>query len=428
MKARQLLVLMNGRRCGEVEQSDNRLTFTYNAAWQSDPLAVPLSLSMPLERRTHEHEVISAYMWGLLPDNEITLSTWGKSHHVSANNCFALLGAVGEDCPGAVQFMAPDRIDEMRLVGDIDWLDDRAFEELIKTVASGSGRARPSSTSGQFSLAGAQAKTALFREGLRWGIPRGRRPTTHILKPLADQRDGMPENEHFCLMLASRLGFSVVETEVLRISGMPVICSRRYDRVLNGDGRIVRLHQEDTCQALAVHPRAKYENEGGPGAVKIMELLERVSSKPGDDRDRFMRSLALNYVIAGTDAHAKNYSLLLVPGGQVRLAPLYDVASFLPYLSKEKGVKLAMKIDDRYDMDRILPRHWENLAAACGFDGDRVIGYVRDILARAPGLALGVLKDCRDAGLDSPVLDTLIDVLWTRVRALAKTYGASAMT
>lgn len=426
MTAKQLLVLMNGRRCGVVEQANNRLTFTYDPAWPSDPLAVPLSLSMPLTQERHEHDVISAFMWGLLPDNEITLYAWGKMHHVSARNCFALLGAVGIECPGAVQFVPPDRIDELSGGGEIEWLSAADFEKLIVELAANPGRGRREGTGGQFSLAGAQNKTALCRDKDRWGIPKGRQPTTHILKPLAGQHEGMVENEHFCLRLAQRLGFTVAESEVLDVGDMPVICSTRYDRQPNRAGQIVRLHQEDMCQALAVDPRRKYENEGGPTAVRIAQLLREKSSDAATDIDRFIRALAYNFVIGGTDAHAKNYALLLLRG-QVRLAPLYDIASYLPYSGKERGVKLAMKIGGKYELDGIHPVHWQQLAREAKLDAARALGHVRDIVFRLPGEALALLHACRKEGLMSPFLDILVDALWQRARMLATIYGAEPM-
>lgn len=425
MTPKELLVLMHGRPCGVVTQANNRLSFAYDRTWLGNPSAFPISMSMPLGETEHGHDAISAYMWGLLPDNELTLDTWAKQHHVSANNCFSLLGAVGLDSPGAIQFVTPEHLAKSRS-SEIDWLDQGRLETLIEQLTKNPGRSRFAADNGQFSLAGAQAKTALYREGDRWGIPSGRQPTTHILKPLADQHEGMPENEHFCLKLAERLGLQVAHSEVLTIAGTQVLCSTRYDRQLNAAGQHVRLHQEDTCQALGVHPRTKYENEGGPNAVQIMKLLAEVSTSAEADRDRLVRALAFNFVIGGTDAHAKNYSVLIHPKKR-RLAPLYDLGSYLPYLNKQKGVKLAMKIGGHYEMDRILPRHWEQFASDANFSGDRAIAHVRDLLARVPGEALGELHAFQAIGLTAPVLPNLVDALWHRARQLAAHFGAEMM-
>jgi serine/threonine-protein kinase HipA len=285
------------------------------------------------------------------------------------------------------------------------------------------GRSRLTATGGQFSLAGAQAKTALYRDDGRWGVPGGRLPTTHILKPLAGQRDGMPENEHFCLRLAERCGLAVAKTEVLSIAGKPVLCATRYDRQVNAKGQIVRLHQEDICQALSVHPRKKYENEGGPTALRILDLIASVSTSSAEDRDRFVRALAFNFIVAGTDAHAKNYSIMLYPN-KARLAPFYDIGSYLPYIGKEKGVKLAMKIGGHYKLDGILPRHWQSFARDARFDKERIIAHVRDLLARIPGEGLSQLHESASDGRTTAILDQLTDALWHRARFLARSYGA----
>lgn len=426
MTTRQLLVLMNGRQCGVVEQTNNKLAFIYDRAWPQDATAVPISLSMPLDRARHEHDVIDAFMWGLLPDNEITLDTWGKLHHVSPRNCFALLGAVGEDCPGAIQFIPPERVAVAKRESSIEWLDEARFAKLIRGLVANPGRGRAEANGGQFSLAGAQTKTALYRDAGRWGIPKGRMPTTHILKPLANQRDGQIENEHFCLRLASNLGFSVADSEVIHVDGIPVICSTRFDRPKNATGQIVRLHQEDMCQTLGIHPRHKYENESGPTAVRIMQVLAERSTDQAVDRDRFVRALAYNFVVAGTDAHAKNYALLLT-SRQIRLAPLYDVASYLPWVGKEKGIKLAMKIGGKYEFDAIRPPHWQEFAEQAGYDPERALGHVRDLVFRIPGEALALLYQMRQQGLPSPHLDLLVDAMWARCKTLALIYGAEAI-
>jgi serine/threonine-protein kinase HipA len=428
MTGRTLVVLLNGRLVGEVKQRDNKLCFRYDEQWRQSSKAIPLSLSMPLSRLEHSHDVISAYMWGLLPDNKLTLSEIGKEFHVSANNCFALLSAIGEDCPGAVQFIPPERLNEFNKKRGVEWLKDSELEELIIGLKKNPAAVRRVKDTGRFSLPGVQAKTALYRENDRWGVPQGRTPTTHILKPTIEGFDGQAENEFFCLQLAGRVGLPRAETEILMIADTAVVCSKRYDRQPNREGAIVRLHQEDLCQALAIPPDKKYQNEGGPGISQIIGAIDRFSSKSSEDRVRFIQAIALNFIIFGTDAHAKNYSLLIAPVNQVRLAPLYDMASYIPYLNgNAMKLKMPMKIGGEYRFESVGPSDWEETAKETDFEPEKVIAYLRDLIARVPGQALSVLHDCRASGLRTPALDRLVDGLWGRLRSLAQRYGAEEL-
>jgi len=189
---------------------------------------------------------------------------------------------------------------------------------------------------------------------------------------------------------------------------------------------VVRRHQEDMCQALNVNPRHKYQSEGGPGPIEIMDLLQN-SANPIVDRDRFMRAMALNYVIVGTDAHARNYSITYAAGGAFRLAPLYDIISFLPYAKNVQSCELAMTIGGEKTAGNILPRHWNTLAANCRFSKERALAHVSDCIARLPDAAISVRAQCHAAGLQHTILDRLVTEIETRCSKLSETYGAERM-
>jgi serine/threonine protein kinase HipA of HipAB toxin-antitoxin module len=118
------------------------------------------------------------------------------------------------------------------------------------------------SFTGQFSLAGAQAKTALLCQDGRWGVTSGSTPATHILKPAVAGYDDHDLNEHLCLDAARRAKLVAVRTKVTRFGDESAVVVDRYDRQIKGS-EIVRVHQEDLCQALGVLPSGKYQNEGG---------------------------------------------------------------------------------------------------------------------------------------------------------------------
>jgi serine/threonine-protein kinase HipA len=419
-----LLAQLDGRTVGRVQRLRTgglRFSFTYDDAWRNDADAYPLSLSMPLSASEHRHPIIEAFLWGLLPDNEIILDRWAKRFHVSPRNAFALIAEVGEDCAGAVQFIRPERLaDGASPDPEPEWLDEKAIGDRLRALRADISATRLPRDTGQFSLPGAQAKTALLLDGGRWGVPSGRTPTTHILKPPMGDLDGHAENEHFCLALARRLGLASASSEICRFDGEVAIVVERFDRERTAQG-LQRIHQEDMCQALALPPTGKYENEGGPGAMKIIELLRTHSSASDEDIPTFIEALIFNWLIGGSDAHAKNYSLLLGRRGTVRLAPLYDLASALPYDQiDEHKLKLAMKIGGEYLLHDIGPRQWRKFAPAAGLDGDALIGQVDRMIERLPTEARAVRSEATAHGLNHPILDRLVERLSRRSEACRK--------
>jgi serine/threonine-protein kinase HipA len=226
----ELIALLNGREVGRVRrQKGGRLSFTYEDSWRNARGAYPLSMSMPMAATEHGHAVIEAYLWGLLPDNEVILDRWAHKFHVSARNAFALIAEVGEDCAGAVQFVQPERLDAcLNAENDVvEWLDEQQVAERLRLLRSDNSAWRMPRDTGQFSLAGAQPKTALLFEDGRWGIPSGRTPTTHILKPPTGTFDGHAENEHFCLALARRLGIPSASSSVAHFEDETAIVIER---------------------------------------------------------------------------------------------------------------------------------------------------------------------------------------------------------
>jgi serine/threonine-protein kinase HipA len=386
----ELAIVLEGHRAGTLTQGEGGvLELAYDDAYRALPEAVPVSLSMPLANATHRGELVRAFCQGLLPDNENVLERWASDFEVSARNPFALLRHVGEDCAGAVQFVRPDRVDGLLAnQGAVAPLTEEEIAERLRIL-----RRDPSAwhmaTGGQFSLAGAQAKTALYRDrgsGV-WGDPSGAVPTTHIVKPAIVGFDDHDLNEHLCLLAARIAGLRTAASRVQLFAGERAIVVDRYDRQPTGGGQIRRVHQEDMCQALGVRPAAKYQNEGGPSPEQIIGLL-RAAVKPEAaaelDVGRFVDALAFNWLIVGTDAHAKNYSMLLA-SEQIRLAPLYDVASALPYddmyLSR---LRLAMRIGSEYRIDAITARHWEAFADRNALDPAAVKARIDDLARRLP--------------------------------------------
>ncbi len=408
-----LEVLFLGRGMGSVERTHGgRLSFSYDDAYRLAADATPLSLSMSLTQAVHPHPTIEAFLWGLLPDNSSVLDRWGRDFHVSPRNSFALLRHVGRDCAGAAEFV--ERGTGRDEVVEIDWLEEAHIAAHLRRLNREPTAWHLSADSGQFSLAGAQAKVALLHEDGRWGRPRGRRPTSHILKPAVSGFDDHDLNEHLCLALARRLGITAVRTRVVEFEDTRAIVVERYDRLRDArDGHWQRVHQEDMCQALSVMPERKYQAEGGPGPRDIVSLLRRVQPRHEARMSvqGFVDALALNWLIGGTDAHAKNYSLLL-SGSAVRLAPLYDVASALPYPRLDvHRAKLAMKVGGEYRLREISRRHWERESKELGVDREELVHRLADLAARIPDELSAVCADPALKALDSALPARLTDAV-----------------
>lgn len=375
MADRRLAVYLDGTPVGTLVQNGNgRLGFSYHDDYAS-PAAIPLSLSMPIGRSSHPPKAVGAYLAGLLPDSEPTLERWGREYGVSPRNPFALLAHVGMDAAGAVQVLLEGTAstDAATGQGDIRWLTDDDAHAVLAGLAEHPADWNPGRDTGRWSLAGAQTKVALFRgpDG-HWGIPADSTPTTHILKPSIPGLRHHHLNEHLCLRAARLSGLPAAETELITSGDLEVLVSHRYDRT-RADGRWVRLHQEDLCQALAVHPSRKYQSDGGPGVADIAKVFRSLAAA---DRQasarRFFDALVFNVLIGATDAHAKNYSLLLGAGSRAQLGPLYDVATVLPY-GDRYGHRSAMKIGDTWELDLVSRKDWIQVAGKLGIAADEAL-------------------------------------------------------
>ena len=426
----QLIALLDGRVVGTVSRGPRqRYRFVYESDWRSADESYPLSLSMPLTAAEHGHKEVEAFLWGLLPDNERTLDQYARTFGVSARNPLALLAHIGADCAGAVQLIPPEQLEQLegtQAEAQVAWIgDDEVARELRSAKETGlPGRDR--STVGRFSLAGAQPKIALFKRGGRWGKPLGRTPTTHILKPPSAGYPGFAENEHLCLALASELGLGAARSEVREFDGEMAIVVERFDRISKG-ANYRRIHQEDLCQALSVLPWNKYENEGGPGIAQVVALIQESSLEPEADVGRFLDMVGVNWLLAATDAHAKNYALLHVPGGGVRLAPFYDVTSYLPYADRRlHEIKMAMRIGREYLVRNVTRSDWLALAAAAKESQKVILARLEALLSRVPEATERVAERAIAEGLAGDVVEELRARIVERTHECTERLGADS--
>ena len=419
-----LVVILDDVVAGTVTRlSGGRLRFDYDAAYQEQAGHTPLSLSMPVQVASHSHQRITPWLWGLLPDNDAVLRRWAREFHVSASSAFSLLATpIGEDCAGAVRFAPPDELGRvLGLTGEVTWLTEDDVAQRLRELREDSTAWLGRSFTGQFSLAGAQAKTALLLDQNRWGVPSGPIPTTHILKPAVAGLDDHDLNEHLCLDAARRARLVAARSALTRFADETALVVSRYDRNQGADGTVVRVHQEDLCQSLGVPPGEKYQNEGGPTPAQIARLFrDAMPPRAGEDGvRRFADALIWNWLIGGTDAHAKNYSILLA-GDQVRLAPLYDIASALPYGTHERKLKLAMKIGSSYDVYPERNR-WPDAARDLSLNGDALVDRGRELAQIAPEAFADAVRAPEVVALRRDLPSRLLDLVADRARRCLET-------
>ena len=408
---------MGGQLVGTLDAADRRsLRFTYDPDYAAGPASTPLSVSMPLRVSPYLHATIHPYLWGLLPDNDRVLERWAREFGCSPTDVAGLLRGVGGDVAGAARYVVPDTTPDESLPGDVEWLSDDDVAQFLRDLRRDTTTWRPH-PQGRWSLAGAQAKIALLydRSADRWGIPSGVTPTTHIVKPAIGGLDDFDINEHLCLAAARRAGLIAAKTSIRTFGGERALVVERYDRIIDDSGAVVRVHQEDLCQALSVHPDRRYEVDGGPGAEQLGRLIREVAG----DRDvaRFFDALVYNWLVLSTDGHAKNYSLLL-SGHQVRLAPLYDVASAFPYLDHPRKARMAQKIGGEYRPSFIQRRHWERMARSLGLGSDEAHARITALAERLPD-ALGDAANESHLTVDEQrIADTIRDQIssWAAAR------------
>jgi serine/threonine-protein kinase HipA len=425
---RTLIVLMNGVRLGEVYQDRaRRVRLRYDSEYMHVRDAVPLSLSMPLAAQRHQHAVLAPWLSNLLPDRPEVLTRWRQQFRVADVTPFGLLRHVGEDVAGAAQFVRPERVEEANLPGPVEPLTEEEVAEWLRRLRRDAAAWEPTTGTGQFSLAGAQSKFALHFQDGQWGLATGRTPTTHIVKPAIRDLADQDINEHLSMRAARQLGLAAADSQVVTFEDERAFVTRRYDRRLL-DGEWIRIHQEDLCQALGLPPERKYQSRGGPSAADVAELIRSAVSptRARDDLERFADAIIFNWLIVGTDAHAKNYSLLLAQD-QVRLAPLYDLNSYLPYVAKGFEPTLSMFVGaSDIGVDHIGVTEWTAFAKDVGLPEDYVLERITVLAQQLPAAFSDAAQDAAVVALDSPLPGLLIDAVAARAsRAVAPLRGQS---
>ncbi|MEX2495177.1 MAG: type II toxin-antitoxin system HipA family toxin [Woeseia sp.] len=387
---------LNGKLVGRLQrETSGAIDFQYDASWLNWEYAFPASISLPLREDRYIGDPVIAVFDNLLPDSEDVRRRVAARSDADGIDPYSLLAAIGRDCVGALQFL-PDGVDPGK-PGEINSqpISDEDIADRLSNLATaplGIGDDKEF----RISIAGVQDKTAFLRLGGAWHVPHGTTATTHIVKPQIGQRGNYDltrsvENEHMCLEILRALDLPVARTEIADFGETRALIIERFDRRWTQDGRLLRVPQEDCCQALSVPPTRKYQKDGGPGMIDIFELL-KASDDPAYDQLVFLKAQITYWLLGAIDGHAKNFSMFVHPGGGFELTPLYDVMSaqhlFDAKQIQRKDMKLAMSVGKKrhYRIHEIQPRHFQQIAERAGLpDGmaDMALDHIAETLPEA---------------------------------------------
>ncbi len=387
---KKLLAYMNNECVGELSKLPNGAHhFKYALSWLGNSNARPISLSLPMQRVAFTSDHVINYFDNLLPDNPAIRQRIVSRYQADSAQPFDLLEKIGRDSVGALTLLPENMLQDAKTLSFEILTDDHLARILSAYKANAPLGMLREDDDFRISVAGAQEKTALLNIEGKWCLPKGSTPTTHIIKlPIGhiqqpnatlDMTDSV-ENEYFCLKLAKAMGFDVPEVEIIQVEGIKALAVERFDRRWAKDKTwIMRLPQEDICQAQGKPSAIKYESDGGAGIESIMDIL--MGSRTAlQDRDAFMRFQVFQWIIGATDGHAKNFSLFIESGGTYRLTPLYDILSAYSVLGGTglniRELKLAMGLKatkgKKYRLADIFPRHFLATAKQTGFSVARM--------------------------------------------------------
>ncbi len=431
-----LNVLINNRHVGcLVKETSGAILFQYDQSWLDWEYHFPISLSLPLQDRPYRGAPVAAVFDNLLPDNLAIRTRVAERMGAQGSDAFSLLERVGRDCVGAMQFL-PEGVEvDASAPVEGEAISDQDIELLLANLER-APLGLDQEHEFRISIAGAQEKTALlFHEG-QWKRPTGTTPTTHILKPqigtiptafgMIDMSNSV-DNEHYCLKLLEGFGLQIAQTDVRMFGDRKVLVVERFDRLWRRDGRLLRLPQEDCCQALGIPSSRKYQSsvEGGvngPSAVDILRLLQS-SDDPLIDQAAFFKSQIIFWLIGATDGHGKNFSIFLRPGGRFALTPFYDVLTAQPVFDAKQiphnKYKLAMSAGKsrKYAILGIHGRHFVETAKEAGL-GPTIIRQVLDEVMRdaltAPDRALSMMPP----GFAHDIHSSVVAAIATRLQRL----------
>lgn len=389
------------------------LEFIYDAAWVTDPTKRAISISLPKRDAPFDRRETRPFFAGLLPDEgqrHLVARVLGVSEH----NDFRLLERLGGDVAGALTLWPDSEAPPVpEPLSASEPLSKDALVEVLQTLPR---RPLLAGEEGiRLSLAGAQQKLPVVLVDGQIALPMPGQPSTHILKPPIRDLPSSTENEALSLRLARTIGLDAAPVEPRRTGDHAYLLVERYDRVIDPEGMIRRLHQEDFCQALGIAPERKYASDGGPNFKPCFSLVREAVTQPAPALLRLIDAAIFNVAIGNADAHGKNFSLLYHDQA-TDFAPLYDLLCTAAY--PDVHAKLAMKIGGRSTLEEFNTETWatfaQNVGVAPPYVRRRTDAISRLILSRIEGVGERLAAE----GFGTPDLARFIDIIRRRAERL----------
>lgn len=393
-------------KVGQVDVApDGELSLGYSEHWIGTAGTFPLSVSMPLRVEPCPTRIISPWLANLLPE-EGQLKSLARVLGLAQADALSILERIGGDTAGALSFGEPSGSDQWAYTPLTTFYGTDDAREALQRHFDDIGR-RPflaGEDGVRQSLAGGQKKSALAvlnldgKPVLRLpgpdddlAMPTNGAPSTLIVKPENPHLPGIVENEVWCLGMARAIGIDAAQATILRAAEQTAIGVLRFDREFGGKGRIRRLHQEDFAQANGIFPEQKYERVI-PRGIDLKSILETGRHVGAKDALALLDQVIFNILVANSDAHAKNYSLLLPMADAPRLAPLYDVSSVLSWshVNQYHAQNIAGK---KRKPGETAARHWETVAREAGYRPSAVLERVRQLVDRMVAARVSVTEE-----------------------------------
>lgn len=365
----RLTVYLNKDAVGDLWLDEHgRICFQYRGQWLDNPERYPISLSLPLQKTPFLNDSCYAYFANLLPEGKI-LTALSRRLGIAETDKFGLLRAIGGDCAGAVSLYLENRLPPRVTPGSYQFLNT---DQLVKKIHELKANPFLAAEEKRLSLAGAMEKLPVCIKNGAIYLPKNGAPTTHILKTPVEDLEGVVINEAYCMILAGKMGLDVPDVRIMTIGSMPVYVIERYDRIIR-NGEVLRLVQEDFCQALNLEPQLKYDLSFS----QMFETIRSASVNPLNDAKKLLHWIVFNGLIGNSDGHAKNLSLIHNRDG-TRLAPFYDLVSTHCY--REFTRKMPLKIaGKKRDFRYLTKAHFTALADEIQMKPGIVLKTVTDL-------------------------------------------------